>query len=980
MRVPLAILTVALLAFTLPGWSGPSGAESGDDMASAWRIQPGTEIFGRLNETTVPANWTVISVAMGRILNVTVFSEDWPALDAGLEIYDRQGSRQGYSLSPYRWETVVILATYTGDYYIRVFAGPGGGGGGYSFIARIQDPIPAVSGGVYKGELYNDTDHPADIFRIFLEAGDIVGARLNETPIPGAGGVFLDLYLMDLWPSGGFYTYLDVSWWGDPVETVTGKAAHDGYYYIVVTAFNGSGRYELSVNVESGAPERYVFPPDVRNVFSRSVFNGTLDQSMRHYSWYRLNVSFATGQRLDVGVQLGSGWETGIFELFILDERLGVLGSATNYLVVFNETSNRSEGRTAGSMALDRTFTSEGTYYIMLMAKWSVREGRADDLTDADTSAAYSITFDIPRENHAPVAAHPPAALGTDEDLPLAGLFLDQVFDDADIADGDLLHFSVSGSEHLSVRLAPDSEVAITPAPDWSGREQVVFWATDSLGASAGLRANVTVNPVNDPPAVLREVGDIALEEGRHYPDFLDLRTVFGDPDIPYGDALVYSLTESPLPLNITPLGFLSSGPVPGVPGHYRILLRARDLSGLDAVVYINITVARLPHSPVPLTPTLALNLTEGTEYAGPFVSELFLDPDGEPLSLNFRSLGNVLASVGADGRLHLVPAAGWSGVEEIFVEAWDAENLSANLTVVANVRQVNQPPRFLSVIPDGDLSVEEGGGTVLRIVATDRETPQNLSFEWSVDGSPVMSTLSKGTAFALRSLGPGYHHVSVTVRDPGGESASRTWAVAVTPRPPSAGTTITVAQASGSAVVAVGLGAWLLAFLGLTENGKYALFKFLVIPLYTKIRREEVLDHFTRGRIYGMIESSPGVHYTLIKKKVGVGNGTLTYHLSTLEREGFIRSEWDGLYKRFYPSQMATAPGEPVVELSAVQKELLGHIGETPGISQKELVERTGVSKRVVSYHIAQMAQARLVRVERDGKKVRCYKVDQAS
>jgi hypothetical protein len=68
--------------------------------------------------------------------------------------------------------------------------------------------------------------------------------------------------------------------------------------------------------------------------------------------------------------------------------------------------------------------------------------------------------------------------------------------------------------------------------------------------------------------------------------------------------------------------------------------------------------------------------------------------------------------------------------------------------------------------------------------------------------------------------------------------------------------------------------------------------FKFLVIPLYTKIRREEVLDHFTRGRIYGMIESSPGVHYTLIKKKVGVGNGTLTYHLSTLEREGFIRAE----------------------------------------------------------------------------------------
>jgi predicted transcriptional regulator len=176
-----------------------------------------------------------------------------------------------------------------------------------------------------------------------------------------------------------------------------------------------------------------------------------------------------------------------------------------------------------------------------------------------------------------------------------------------------------------------------------------------------------------------------------------------------------------------------------------------------------------------------------------------------------------------------------------------------------------------------------------------------------------------------------------------------------------------------------VGLASWGGALLVASENGKYAIFKFLWVPLYTKIRKEEVLDQFTRGRIYGMIESNPGVHYTLIKKKVGVGNGTLTYHLTTLEREGFIRAEWDGLYKRFYPSQMARSESD-VLELSRVQAELLGHIKTAPGITQKELSMRTGLSKRVISYHVSRMTEARLIRIARDGKRTRCYALEAAS
>ena len=971
--VPAAMLVGLLLLLPLHLETGK--AESQNTPSTAEQVQPDTMITGRLDQDVVPVNWYKVSATMGKAFNVTLYTEDWPALDTSLEVYDRANAIQGFSRSPFRYESVIMLTPYTGDYYIRVYVEPGNGSGRYSFIVRIQEPFDAAPGGTYDGALDNSTNHPADFYRIFLHAGDIVSANMSETPMVPGDEVSLDIYLWELWPSGGFCACLDVSWWSDPLEHVEGKAPHDGYYYVEATAYNGSGWYKLTVNVTPGQPDAFAFPPDTRNVFSRATFNGTLDQAMHHYAWFKLNVSFATGQQLDVRVRLREGWNEGRFQLTLLDAELGVLGSWRN-----------NEGTMSDSIDLNAVIQNEGTYYVMLMATWGLRSGQPDNLSDVSANASYFISFDLPREDRSPFVAHPLLALGTDENVPLTGIRLDGVFDDPDIPEGDTLRFSATGSQHLEVTLGNSSEVVITPAPHWSGSEQVAFGAVDSLGASAGLSVGITVKAVNDPPFVAREPGNFTFTEGQNYTGFLNLSEVFGDPDLPYGDRLNFTWSSSPLSLYITPPGFLSngttlsSGPVPGVPGKYLIIFRARDIDGLEAISYINITVVRLPHPPVALAPSLPLEMYENTEKVGPAVADLFYEPDGEPLTLKFRSLGNITVGVGEDGFLRLDPAPDWSGTEQIYIEAWDTENLSASMTLNVTVRHVVVPPRILDFYPFGDLSVQDGSDVVLRITVYDSDYPLNLTYQWTVDGRTVPSSSVKGNLLALRSVGPGDHLITVTVADPQGLNASHGWAVSIAAKPPAPAVNITVAQTSGGAVAAVGIGAWLLIILGLTENGKYGLFKFLVVPLYTKIRREEVLDHFTRGRIYGMIESSPGVHYTLIKKKVGVGNGTLTYHLSTLEREGFIRSEWDGLYKRFYPAQMASVPGEAVLELSSVQNELLGHIRASPGISQKEISDLTGFSKRVISYHIGQMAQARVIRVERDGKKVRCFSAERNS
>jgi hypothetical protein len=973
---PAAIVLVGLML--VPPFSMASGAagtgartpEPNDNMSEAARIQPGVTIRDDVNATSDPADWFKLPVEKGRVINASLYTVDWPDLDAVLAINDAGAWLQGISNSSFRYETVIILATWTCDYYIGVFVEPGGGGGSYDLTVTISTPTQAADGGSYRGQLTNDSNHPADFYRIALNAGDELSAELSESPLHPPDAVSLDLYVMDIWTSSGCYTYLDESWWSDPVEKVRCRAPHDGDYYLLVSAYFGAGRYRLNVSVTPGPPGQDDFPPRARTVYSRAFFEDSVDQAQDHYDWYMLNMSSLSEGRLTVKTTFTSGWRTGIFELFILDEDLRILNGTTNYVIGRLNTTDRIDCAT--------DLKGGGVYYVMVMAKRGLSSSDPADLSDVGAAGNYSILIDLPRANDPPYVEHPILVLGTDEDSPLGGIMLDGAFNDPDIPYGDILRFTASGSEHISISLE-GARVTLTPAPGWSGKEEVVFWARDSMGATCEMRVPVTVSNVNHPPFVASRPVDIVLFPGQAYPRFLDLRKVFSDPDLAEGDNVYFNVSHSALDLYIEPLGFLSSATISAPSGDYTIILRARDRAGAEAETYIDISVPHVPRPPMAMAPFVHMEMDEDSTGYSPQMTELFRDPDGEPLTIIFSNAGNLNISWAEGGTLRIISEPDWSGLEEVFLEAWDGEGLSANMTMTVKVRPVNDLPRILSSFPEDNRSIAEGEDIVLRITATDPETPGNLTYRWTIDGNAVPSSSKAGNALSLRKLPAGNHIISVTVTDPEGAEASRMWAIGVIGAPPGPAVNATTVGSAGGTVVMVGLASWLVALLAVSENGKYGLFKLVLVPLYTKIQREEVLDQFTRGRIYGMIESNPGVHYTLIKKKMGVGNGTLTYHLTTLEREGFVRSEWDGLYKRFYPSQMARSPTD-VLELSRVQTELMGHIRTDPGITQKELSMRTGLSKRVISYHISRMTQARLIRVVRDGKRTKCFALEGAS
>ncbi|UCH90169.1 MAG: helix-turn-helix transcriptional regulator, partial [Thermoplasmata archaeon] len=106
------------------------------------------------------------------------------------------------------------------------------------------------------------------------------------------------------------------------------------------------------------------------------------------------------------------------------------------------------------------------------------------------------------------------------------------------------------------------------------------------------------------------------------------------------------------------------------------------------------------------------------------------------------------------------------------------------------------------------------------------------------------------------------------------------------------------------------------------------------------------------------------------------------------LEQEELIKSERDGLYKRFYPTGMKVPRSDAGMfypdgtvtynisdcQVSKIQMDILTVLSQAPGISQKEIADMIGESRRVVNYHIKMLAKAKLIKVQRVGRETKCF------
>lgn len=251
-----------------------------------------------------------------------------------------------------------------------------------------------------------------------------------------------------------------------------------------------------------------------------------------------------------------------------------------------------------------------------------------------------------------------------------------------------------------------------------------------------------------------------------------------------------------------------------------------------------------------------------------------------------------------------------------------------------------------------------------------------NYTIDWG-DGERISGNVTILTVLSHLYHDEGEYPITITLTDTNGITYSCVKSQSIKL---STGQYVQLWAGEHKEVVAVtsaaGIGSIALLGFAVTETGKYKLLALLplLIPLYTRIQKEDVLDQFVRGEIYGFIKTHPGAHYNKIMREIDVKNGTLSYHLHMLEKTGMVKSRKEGLrFRAFYPTGMKF-PQEERYRLTELQTKILQSIKQNEGITQKEIARMLDEKHQTINYNIKVLQQAGLIRLRRKGRSTNCF------
>lgn len=155
-----------------------------------------------------------------------------------------------------------------------------------------------------------------------------------------------------------------------------------------------------------------------------------------------------------------------------------------------------------------------------------------------------------------------------------------------------------------------------------------------------------------------------------------------------------------------------------------------------------------------------------------------------------------------------------------------------------------------------------------------------------------------------------------------------------------------------------------------LSEAGRYLVTRIgFSLRLYSRIPRDELLDHETRQRLFDEVERVPGASIAALARAVEVPRTTAVYHLSRLESADLLESRREGVHRRFYP-----AKHEGEREPKSTREHVLAAIEDSPGIHASEVADSLDVSRQVVSYHVGELKEIGRLEVQQNERVKHLY------
>lgn len=145
-----------------------------------------------------------------------------------------------------------------------------------------------------------------------------------------------------------------------------------------------------------------------------------------------------------------------------------------------------------------------------------------------------------------------------------------------------------------------------------------------------------------------------------------------------------------------------------------------------------------------------------------------------------------------------------------------------------------------------------------------------------------------------------------------------------------------------------------------------------LFVPLYSRLAKSEMLDNKVRSSVYEHVKAHPGAHPSGIADTLGLGWGTVVYHLARLEDASLVSVREAHNRKCYFTvgGDLDNAGRTAVAAMSTDKaRAIVDVLRAEPNLSQKELAERLGMSQALASWHVKRLVGSGVILTRRVGR-----------
>jgi len=340
-------------------------------------------------------------------------------------------------------------------------------------------------------------------------------------------------------------------------------------------------------------------------------------------------------------------------------------------------------------------------------------------VTDGIDSTYQVFMVNITKDKVPKVIAKLPD-LELEEDTILKDVFdLDDYFDDED---GDAIIFTF-GQTHLTIDIKANHSVDVYAESEWYGTEIVTFRALDPHGAHVEDIITITVNPVNDPPAI-EPLNRISVHYD--YPYIFDFSPYISDVDNTL-DELSLTITDmngdvypysTPLLDNHLSIKFV----IPELYNGEVLVLNAVVLDGLEmeSTPFLVAVTADFPPELINNLPDVVFDEDVTLEKIYD-LDDYFYDPDNDIVIYTETGL-YVHVDIDQENFATFWAEDDWYGTELVTFRGTDPTGAIIEDTITATVLPVNDGP-ILIPLPDFYIDIGKTQAIDLRDYVADIDT-----------------------------------------------------------------------------------------------------------------------------------------------------------------------------------------------------------------------------------------------------------------